>query len=278
MYKNNLAVSIKVNGKFVKETENEEGSFRIPFNSEYSIYIKNLDSRDVSVKISIDGNDVLDNSNLIIRGNSFGEVNGFLKGGVFKNKFKFIEKTKETLFENNREDVIDDGIIRIEYQFTKVKKEKNISITSTTWPGILPNITWFNYNPYKFNNDYNTDNAKFTSSSYFYENINGEKSYSSSYQDSSGRNFTYKSENPPNSYKLLDESKSDEGITVKGSRINEKVDYAWIDELEENKNVIIIKLRPLTKDESVKVKLFCTICGTELKYNYKYCPRCGNKI
>jgi len=86
----------------------------IPFDSVYEIIFKNLNSRDALVDISIDGQNVLDNGHIIVRANSSGLLEGFLKDNKVTNKFKFIRKTNQ--ISNYRGDFIDDGIIRIEYK------------------------------------------------------------------------------------------------------------------------------------------------------------------
>lgn len=304
MYQNNLAVSIKVNNNFIRESA--PGIITIPFNSEYSIYIKNLDSRDVKVNIFIDGKNVLDNSSLIISGKKFAELNGFLKGNKIKNRFKFIQKTDESLKENNRNDKIDDGIIRIEYQFTKkINNETTINehfnyYYDPWYHHLFPRK--FDYFPY-IRSTLNNTGTYYTTKSY-YEKIDNKESFSVNYNNSNGENFSIKSNNVPENFTLLNtnetikqlsEPKSDEGITVKGSEINEKVKNAWIGELEDKKEVIIIILKgfevPKSKDaieqqDGISFKkeidfnefIYCSKCGKKIKAKDNFCKYCGTKL
>ena len=116
-YKNKFIGVVKQNGSVLREND---GYITIPFNSEYNLFLKNLDSRRSLVDITIDGVDVLGGTSIIIDGNSSTELEGFLDGNVVKNKFRFIQKTKEIM--DNRGDKVDDGLIRIEFQFEKMKK------------------------------------------------------------------------------------------------------------------------------------------------------------
>lgn len=121
MYNAGLVGIVKCNGRILRE---DKELVYLPFNSEYSILLKNLDTRKCVAQISIDGIDVLDNQRVIIYPNSQTEVEGFLNRNIIKNKFKFIKKTDEIF--NYRGDRIDDGIIRIEYWF-----EKSIPVYTT---------------------------------------------------------------------------------------------------------------------------------------------------
>ena len=109
-YKDQFVVEVKCRGKILRV---KDDAVHLPFGSEYSLYLKNLNSRRASVTISIDGQDVLDNQSLILEPNSSTELEGFLRGTTAKNRFKFINKTKE--IQEHRGDKIDDGIIRVEF-------------------------------------------------------------------------------------------------------------------------------------------------------------------
>ena len=57
VYQNKVVAVIKVDGKVLRE---DNGSVRLPFGSEYSVLVKNLNSVRVEAKITIDGKDVGD--------------------------------------------------------------------------------------------------------------------------------------------------------------------------------------------------------------------------
>ncbi len=112
VYNNRIIAVIKNGGKILREDKN---TVYIPFNSEYSIMLKNLNVVDAKLNIEIDGIDILNGSSIYLKANSDTEIHGFVENNTIKNKFKFIEKTEK--ISDHRGDKIDDGIIRITYQF-----------------------------------------------------------------------------------------------------------------------------------------------------------------
>jgi len=124
VYKQKFVAVVKVNGKVLREIDDK---IILPFNSSYSILLKNLETRNSLVKIHIDGKDVLNGSSIIIKSNEEVELLGFLKGSKVRNRFKFIQKTKK--IQDYRGDKIDDGIIRIEFAFEKLIPESTTIYT-----------------------------------------------------------------------------------------------------------------------------------------------------
>ena len=258
MYSNNLVVAVKHNGKILREIGD---CVFLPFGSEYSLLIKNLNTRKVSVNISIDGEDVLNKHSLLVDPNSKTELKGFLKGTSAKNRFKFIQKTKQ--ISNYRGDRVDDGLIRVEFAFEKEKPEivhhYHVYHNKDDW--------YWPYGPRYYKNNYlgrawpnSSVKCNFNSSN----NITAVMESNTSY----GNN-----------------SFNDNGITVKGSEINQNFDYGNIDELELS-HVMIIKLRgkkrnkttKIKKPITVKTKLVCPTCGKKSNSNSKFCSNCGTFI
>ena len=56
-YKDQFVVEVKTDGQILRV---RDGAVYLPYGCEYSILLKNLNSKKASVKISIDGEDVLD--------------------------------------------------------------------------------------------------------------------------------------------------------------------------------------------------------------------------
>uniref|UniRef100_A0A6M3KHM7 Zinc-ribbon domain-containing protein n=1 Tax=viral metagenome TaxID=1070528 RepID=A0A6M3KHM7_9ZZZZ len=76
-------------------------------------------------------------------------------------------------------------------------------------------------------------------------------------------------------------AENDNGITVKGSDdVDQHFNYTTLRTLEENSNVIIIKLKGTknSKPITVKDKITCETCGRTSKYGVKYCHNCGTFI
>ena len=118
MHRKNLVVVVKCNGKILRE--DTDGNVYLPFGSEYSILLSNKDSRNALVEIEVDGENVLNSSKLILSGGKTEEIKGFMRDMHETNRFKFIEKTKE--ISKFRGDKLDDGLVRVSFQFESYSK------------------------------------------------------------------------------------------------------------------------------------------------------------
>ena len=78
MYKEKLIVAIKHNGKILRETKD---MVHLPFGSEFSVLVKNLNSKRVKFTLSIDGTDALDGTEVIVNANSETEIKRFIRNG-----------------------------------------------------------------------------------------------------------------------------------------------------------------------------------------------------
>jgi hypothetical protein len=114
MYSEKFVATIKAGGKVLREHGN---IVYVPFGSEFSIFLKNLNTVRASVSISIDGEDVLNGSSIIVDANKDIELERYLKDLDKGNRFKFIERTSS--IEQYRGVGTEDGLVRIEYQFEK---------------------------------------------------------------------------------------------------------------------------------------------------------------
>jgi hypothetical protein len=287
VYKERFVTVVKSNGKILRE---HDGVVTLPFQSEYSLLMKNLESRKVEVKITIDGQDVLNGSTLLVMPNSTFDLEGFLVGYRTTNKFKFIQKTSEII--EHRGDKIDDGLIRVEFTFEKAKPEKKQIIhdhihycshcycypcTCHKWPHLT---TWY----------YSGQNLRSSSPNW---TVGSAATGQAKGEAHSVYNCSLTTDSCALSQRGFAESSNfinveplvDEGITVKGSESNQRFSVGTIDELEENSNVIIIKLRgtdsvgadvkePITVDK----KLYCETCGKASKSSAKYCNSCGTAL
>lgn len=125
MYSNKLVCCLKANNKVLREFKD---TVFVPFGTEYSILIKNLNSVRVSVDVSIDGSSVMDGYNLIIDPNKELELTRSIRNGNLTagNCFKFIERTES--IEQFRGIKLEDGLIRIQFNFEQ-PPQFNISPT-----------------------------------------------------------------------------------------------------------------------------------------------------
>ena len=90
MYANKLVASVKANGKILREFKD---TVYIPFGSEYSILLKNLDTRRVIVNVYIDGDNMTPNG-LVLYGGQEVDLERSIKNNNLNegNRFKFIER------------------------------------------------------------------------------------------------------------------------------------------------------------------------------------------
>lgn len=276
-YKDQFVVEVKCKGKILRMRDD---FVYLPFGSEYSLYLKNLSSKRASIKVSIDGQDVLDYQSLILDANSSTELEGFLRGNQARNRFKFIKKTKE--IQEHRGDKIDDGFIRVEFAYEKPKPEiiKKTIIHEEHHHYHRPHYYW-NYNDW-FTGD---SNIRYTSS----DNVVGAARGMSSgqIQDGPVQNAFYSSNVTMDSLGVQNQSQplDDEGITVKGSEMYHQYQYASIGELEQSE-VIIIRLKgvadnsqqPVQQPVTVSTKYTCSSCGKRCRSSFKYCPKCGTYL
>jgi hypothetical protein len=265
MYKNFMVFSLKSGGKILRE---KGDSVLLPFGSEYSIYLKNLQSRKAQVKIEIDGEDVLDSKYLLINPNDTFELEGFLKDIVARNKFKFIKKTPE--ISDFRGDRIDDGIIRVSFYYEKEKPVVQEVKTIHTHEY----KSYYSYSPIWYTT---SDSLKFNDTQIYcssnVNNINPQNCL---------RNMSIGESNAQTYSVPVSLNNFEDGITVHGAEIEQKFKYGYIGELEDIEHIIILRLQGYTAENKkvstpllVSDKLQCKVCGKISKSDAKYCGNCG---
>ncbi len=92
MYNQKLVASLKANGHILREFKD---TVYVPFGSEYSILLKNLNTTRAMVNVYIDGTNIVEGGLVLNAGQEVdlerSIVNGNLTAG---NRLKFIERTK----------------------------------------------------------------------------------------------------------------------------------------------------------------------------------------
>lgn len=253
MYNNNFVVVIKANGKVLRESG---GTVRLPFGSEYSILLKNLDSRKAVASITVDGEDVLNLHRVIVPAYKSVELEGKLLGSKVTHKFKFIERTEE--ISNFRGNKVEDGLIRVEYWFERRQEEP------------------LYYHPY--NNDirikYNSSPCSGVNN-VFYNSV-------PVFGDGGMLRDTIISTTVTSVKKCR--SVDDIGITVQGSKTNQNFVDGYTNALESYSSVIVLQLKGYTKKGKVvhamtiKTRLQCPTCGRQSKSHAKWCHNCGTNL
>jgi hypothetical protein len=284
VYKENIVVALKVNGKIL----GERGEYiTLPFGSEYTILIKNLNSKKALIQIDVDGEDVLDGDSLIVPANSDIELEGFKKGNKITNRFKFIKKTEK--ISKHRGDRIDDGLIRVEATFEKRRAYDIEDLINRLELPEQKTVVEKHYhypnspNPYWYYPTYHTDSRwTYTSDSHTFTN-----SFDNSGVAATMRCFAVSADKiysgTISADDIAEDSVQDNGITVKGNTDSKQSFIRGsINTLEQSSHVIILRLRgtdskkqEIKKPVFTKTKTKCETCGKVSKFNAKFCSNCG---
>jgi len=283
MYNNKLAVAIKSNGKVLREFGE---SVYVPFGTEYSILIKNLNSVRALVRISIDGTDVGDGEEFVIPANDSVEFERFIKNGNMKkgNRFKFIERTSN--IEEHRGIDIEDGLVRIEYEFEKVVKFE-------PWHWHHQDVFYFVQQHRDFYGSSGTPgwlsqptitcNAGDAPTKTFSAQTTRSMDITNSVAKGAVTNTG--GEPVQVNYCATEPLANEEGITVPGSISDQQFRTVASFQTEDETHVMILKLLGETEDNkrvkkavTVKAKPKCTTCGKVNKATAKFCTECGTSL
>lgn len=271
MYHNKMAAAIKVNGRVVRD--NDETAY-IPFGAEYSIFIKNLNSVRALISISVDGTDATGGTRLIVEPNSSVELERFIENGNLNAglRFKFIERSEK--IENGPRGVkVDDGLIRISYEFERVQ------------PPILVSYTPYRYNLSRtFDTNVYGSNATSTAT-YSADDVTRGASLCSTASITSANTST----SPLRSAEASTVGsnavpQNTAGITVGGSVSDQKFSVGSWFPTDGVEHVMVLRLlgevegRVVTQPVLARTKVDCPTCGTKNKVGTKFCSECGTGL
>jgi hypothetical protein len=253
VYNNRLVAVVQCGGKVLRERGD---TVYLPFNSEYQIMLKNLNSRKAKINITIDGQDVFFGKSLILGPNETQTIERFVNNLNEGNRFRFIEKTEE--ISKYRGDRPDDGLVRIQYWFEKLS----------------PTITWTPWNP------------PFLGGGWTYTSCGNLRGSKGSSAGADGGFIGSADAAVVSCYAgeaIL--PRNDSGITVPGSMSSQQFGYGYIGELEPNSEVIVIRLSggepqqpPIQKPLFVSNKLTCNTCGRVSPSTAKFCSNCSTAL
>lgn len=287
MYQDKFVVAIKVGGKVLRETKD---LVHLPFGSEFSVLVKNLNSRRAKFTLDIDGTNVLDGTEIIVDGNSEVEMKRFIRNGNMNegNAFKFIERT--AAIEDGPLGIkVDDGVVRVEFWFEKEKPEVKEVIHNhhhTYWGDrYYPYRRTFIGDIYASGTTYSS-NASNASASGSLANatlggLAGAKSASMRKGMTSTRSL---SDAPVEAQSAVPMNANDIGITVPGSKVEQKFQTVYGFESEIQSHVIILRLAgkagevQVAAPVTVKTQQKCSTCGKVNKATSKYCTDCGTAL
>ncbi len=245
MYGNKLAAAIKVNGKVLREFKD---TVHIPFGSEYAITIKNLHTTRAVVNVYIDGDNMVPGGLVLNAGQSVDLERSIKNGNLTEgNRFKFIERTGSV--EQHRGIGVEDGLVRIEYQFEQPRPIINVS-----------DLYWKSTPQWSTNTPYYSTNSTLRSM-----NISGSVGTSASATSASS---------------TMDSYVNDVGITVPGSKSTQTFQTTTVGVLESTVHNLVFKLfgGTMPKPITVKHKPKCVTCGKQNKATAKFCTECGTAL
>ena len=305
MYQSKLVASLKANGKILREFKD---TVYIPFGSEYSFLIKNLNTQRALVNIFIDGEDVVEGG-LVLNAGQEVDLERYVKNGNLSagNKFKFIERT-QAIEDGPRGAKLEDGLVRIEFQYEQPRPIINIS--DTFWN--TKQVYGSTGTPYPWYATTNTSSGisgstgdRFSvsaSGATYSTNVGGvmrgidtSKNGEATAQAASAAVDKYCADNGIKS-KIADlhdgmatmdwmTMHSEVGITVPGSKSTQKFQTTTMGLMEPEKHSIVLKLlgqtpdnAPVAKPVTVKHKPKCVTCGKQNKATAKFCTECGTAL
>ena len=307
MYSNQLVCSVKVNGKILREKILDGNStVLIPFGSEYSLIFKNLAGRNAVVHVEIDGRDInASKQGFYLQAGRTAELEGFEKNYKTERKFKFIQKTEE--ISDFRGDKIDDGMVRITWQFEKEKQEvikktviheEHVHHYHNPWHYHWYGCSCPSCNPWIGRITFGKGCSIGSSGDSIGGSVTGENKGNYTLTNSlKSENINYNAQMSNNSdgnelmrniVKCANVGKTEnllDGITVEGSKSNQSFGTANPKELEENVHSIVILLKGCKEDKTyvakpvtVDMKKFCPSCGRKYKGNFEYCSQDGTAL
>jgi hypothetical protein len=308
MYSNQMVAAIKANGRILREFKD---IVYVPYNTEYSILIKNLHTQRALVNVFIDGTNIVDGGLVVNAGQEI-DLERSIKDGNLSagNKLKFIERIK-AIEDGPRGIKLEDGIVKLEFQYEVPRPI--ININDSLWRNnIVGGISddWIKYSGYRASTGgdsfYATTNAGVTGStgdrfsvtasgSVSQMNVGGVlrgvdyskgesmKATAASATTATLNSLNISSTSAHDGMATMD-SFNDVGITVPGSRSDQKFQTTTMNALEPTKHTIVLKLlgddgsTRVTEAVTVKHKPECPSCGKLNRAKSKFCVECGTGL
>lgn len=254
MYLEKFVAVVKTDGKVLREID---GAVRVPFGSEFSIQLKNMNTMRALVTVEIDGVNATENIQLVIPPNDTLELERFIKNGNLTagNKFKFIERTEK--IENGPRGIkAEDGLIRIEFEFEKDPTLLTYQHAGRFWKS-TPLIGTTIYGAGGI--------AEVKTSGTMYTNAGITLGASGVAGNSA-----------------VSSLQNDVGITVPGAVSTQTFNKVYGIQGSGKKYVIVLRLLgsagKIEKPVTVKTKVECPTCGTKNRSTSKFCSECGTGL
>jgi hypothetical protein len=304
MYESKLVASLKANGKILREFKD---TVYIPFGSEYSFLLKNLNTTRALVNVFIDGEDMTPGGLVLNAGQEI-DLERSIKGGNLTegNRFKFIERTS-AIEDGPRGVKLEDGLVRIEFQFEKPPMRvselpRNIfndinfgslsgSIGSSEYTGVTDkysksiNNSWIQSSGTSYSTNVNGAMRGVDWSQNGQATAQAASASIDNYCATNGIINKIEAHDGMATMDWMEAPKNDVGITVPGSKSTQKFTTTYMNALETQKHTIVLKLLGETEDNKLvlkpvttKHKPKCVTCGKQNKATAKFCTECGTAL
>jgi len=256
---NDFILALKYHGQVLRESN---GKVFLPFNSEYSLLLKNNRSYRAMAQVFIDGMDVSDGREFVIDPHSNMEIERFLLDGNFDkgNKFKFVK--------SNHKDVVDpsssdNGIVKVifwEEQYYTYYPPYYYSPPQMYYPSVYYSPPQMYYPPV-----YNSHTT-------IRSNSMGGGSASSNFTSSCTTTCTH-----------FGEETVESGATVEGSDSSQHFNTTWTyDKNYSTETVLQLQIVPTQKPITVQNtrRSHCPNCNYKIKNSWTihFCPHCGTRF
>ena len=282
MYNERFVCAIKVGGKILRENGN---LVTLPFGAEYSILLKNIESRRSLVSVSVDGKNAT-NGTIIVNANSSIDLERYIRNGNLErgNRFKFIERT--AAIEAHRGIKADDGLVRVEYQFEVqpaieeiIRKRVIVEEEYDPYPYPIPYPRpWPRPYPRPWRDPLHPMcGAKPGASS-------GPRPMYAAGKRALRASASTGPQRRMGGFQGQQVNCSTAGITVAGSESNQRFVMVSGFPVEIAKHVIVLQLRgqvgevQVAEPVTVDVKPQCSTCGKVNKATNRFCARCGTAL
>jgi hypothetical protein len=308
MYESKLVASLKANGKILREFKD---TVYIPFGSEYSFLLKNLNTKRALVNVFIDG-DNMTPGGLVLNAGQEIDLERSIKGGNLKegNRFKFIERT-QAIEDGPRGVKLEDGLVRIEFQFEKPPVSiSNLSewqrnqifdglkfgsisgsIGSSEYPGVTDkysksiNNSWIQGSGASYSTNVGGAMRGVDWSQNGQATAQAASASIDNYCATNGIINKIEAHDGMSTMDWMEAPKNDVGITVPGSKSTQSFQTTYMNAMEPEKFSIVLKLlgetednKPVLKPVTTKHKPKCVTCGKQNKATAKFCTECGTAL
>jgi hypothetical protein len=248
MHKDGFIVSIKnEQGNILRESYScSPAETYLPFNSEYSIFLKNTHNRKAIAKITIDGTDVLSGKGVILNPYGSDTLERFILDGnlTIGKKFKFVPLSDSRVQDPTSSE---NGLIKVEF---RLEKRLNISVARP--------ISISNKMSYRAP-DERTRYREVSATMNMFETASCNYYVNNSMPESNG-------------------------ATIEGSTSNQRFKLTTIGELEPGSTIITLQLKgykEIKQNDDILVndskRKYCVNCGKRLRFKDNYCSKCGTK-